>query len=143
MNLPSWLAGLTGANKFANNPETGFQANLGDLFQSAGHSMAQHYRGKGGTYGGNPLIEGLNAGPGLSTPIPAQPAETLSSILPAAPPIQESELPPVRNAQFPPESRRPALPQQTPIPENPWGQGAIGGIPLALLIQMGLGQGRR
>lgn len=47
MMLPGWLAGLTGASKFG-GPQG---ANLGDMFQAAGHSMAQHARGQGGTFG--------------------------------------------------------------------------------------------
>lgn len=47
MMLPGWLSALTGANKFG----TSAGANVGDMFQAAGHSLAQHYRGKGGEFG--------------------------------------------------------------------------------------------
>lgn len=164
MQLPNWLAAMTGANKFANNPANGFQATLGDMFQGAGHSMAQHYRGQGGTYGARPLIEGVNGGPGISTPIPlVQPEE------PGAPggglgalfgSIVGSELPPAQNAATPPgmelTSPPPAPPQpMSPSPMapsaitaslnggTPWGQGRqpvdpLAGLDLRSLMGTGL-----
>lgn len=153
MQLPNWLAGLTGANKFANNPLNGFQATLGDLGQSAVHSMLQHYRGKGGTYGGPAIIEGLNGGPGTATPIPeVMPTPSLASILPAKP-IEGSELAPVTSPLPPPPA--PPPPQMTPEARSAltaqlnggsaWGQQpgmtpapAATGIPLSLLLRLGL-----
>lgn len=140
--LPNWLAGLTGADKFANNPANGFGATLGDMAQAAGHSMAQHYRGKGGTYGGTPLIPGENVSPDL--------AASLASIIPGArgPEIAGSALPPVNNPTSQPEPA-PMSPQQISAITaglnggTPWGTtgplpGAAGQIPLSLLLQMGL-----
>jgi hypothetical protein len=159
MQLPSWLAGLTGADKFANNPANGFQANLGDLAQAAGHSLLQHYRGKGGTYGGNPIIEGLNGGPGTATPLPQPPAETLANILPSIGGISGGPLAPAENAQLPFAGAELIQENQPPAPapmdpqarsmltaalngggQQPWGQlpAALQGIPPALLLRMGL-----
>jgi hypothetical protein len=44
MQLPSWLANLTGATQFANNPANNFAPTFGDALQGIGHSMAEHYR---------------------------------------------------------------------------------------------------
>ena len=63
--LPSWITALTGADKFANNPENGFAPTWGDALQGIGHSLMQHYRGQGGTYGGPTLFGGVNAAPGM------------------------------------------------------------------------------
>lgn len=46
MQIPAWLAALTNANKFANNPANSFQPTLGDALQGIGSSMMQHYRGQ-------------------------------------------------------------------------------------------------
>lgn len=153
MQLPSWLAGLTGADKFANNPANGFAANLGDMAQAAGHSMLQHYRGKGGTYGGNPIIEGLNGGPGTATPIPQPAAETLPTIAPLGASINGGSLPSVQNPTVPP-GQADAGDQafldryaQQGFEGQPaaWGQAAptglpagLQGIPMSLLLRMGL-----
>lgn len=142
MQLPSWLAGLTGANKFANNPANGFRATLGDMGQAAAHSMLQHYRGQGGKYGGSPIIEGLNGGPGSATPFP-QPAPEVMPLAPGAssgPKIEGGLLPPVM----------PPAPVQVPSgpisPSGAWGQTApnpvgsgVAGLPLQLMLRMGLG----
>lgn len=48
MNIPPWLAALTGAGQFANNPANNFAPTFGDGLQGIGHSMMQHYRGQGG-----------------------------------------------------------------------------------------------
>lgn len=146
MNLPNWLAGLTGANRFANNPANGFRANLGDMAQAAGHSMLQHYRGKGGTYGGNPIIEGLNGGAGAATPIPKGEV-TMGQMRAPVAPIQVSALPPAANAQVP-FGMAPTGPAPAP---TAWGQAQrepevppmIGGIGLPLLLRMGLLGGPR
>lgn len=44
MQLPSWLAGLTGAKEFANNPANGNVPTWGDAMQGIGHSMMENYR---------------------------------------------------------------------------------------------------
>lgn len=59
----SWLSALTGGQNFANNPANGFQPTAGDHLQGIAHSMMQHYRGKGGEYGGPQLNPGVNASP--------------------------------------------------------------------------------
>lgn len=164
MQLPNWLAGLTGANKFANNPANGFAATFGDMLQGAGHSMAQHYRGEGGKYGGPSLIAGLNAN--LSTPASRPPAETLASVLPSLGPISGQGLAPLPGASGLDAAQPQVLPPPPPasLAPNPqlasalaaqlngggpsWGQSAPapaaapapGGIPLGLLLQLGLGR---
>lgn len=44
MTLPPWLAQLTGAGAFANNPANGFAPTFGDGLQGIGHSLMEHYR---------------------------------------------------------------------------------------------------
>ena len=139
MALPSWLAGLTGANKFANNPANGFAATFGDMAQAAGHSMAQHYRGKGGQYGGQPLVPGVNSPFGLSTKLDFAGPQTQ---------ITGGALPPVNNPAPQPEPMPMSAMQRSAITAGlnggtPWGtQGALPGqagqLPLGLLLQMAL-----
>ena len=74
MQLPNWLAGLTNARTFANNPENNFQPTFGDALQGIGNSMATHWqRNFGNPQTGNaqhgaaravPLETGIVAGPG-------------------------------------------------------------------------------
>lgn len=132
----SWLAGLTGADKFANNPANGFAATLGDFAQAAGHSMAQHYRGKGGTYGGPELVPGVNASPDMVQMLPTAPT--------AGPAIQGQALPAVNNSApaAEPAPISPAARSATTSGLNgasPWGvSGMAGQVPLSLLLQLGL-----
>lgn len=162
MQLPSWLAGLTGADKFANNPANGFSANIGDMMQAAGHSMAQHYRGKGGAYGGPEIIAGLNGSTGATDNYVRERNSSLAGILPGSsgPAITGGALAPAANAQPPlgaaapaemsPEARAAITARLNGAPA--WGQadptvgtgqpsalpGMAGQIPLGLLLQMGL-----
>lgn len=155
--LPNWLAGLTGADKFANNPANGFGATLGDMAQAAGHSMAQHYRGKGGTYGGPEIIAGLNGSTGATDNYVRERLSSLADILPGSsgPAITGEALPPAANAQPPLGMPAPAQTEMSPEARAAitarlngapaWGQGqpaalpgAAGQIPLSLLLQMGL-----
>lgn len=72
MQVPNWLAALTGARQFANNPANNYNPTLGDAFQGIGHSMMQHYRGQGGQPG-KPMAPQINGGPdGLTPAIVAQ-----------------------------------------------------------------------
>jgi hypothetical protein len=126
--LPAWLAGLTGADKFG----TAAGANLGDMFQAAGHSMAQHYRGKGGTFGAGQPGE---AGAATLAPFPPQMTDAPSAIaaLGSQPPITGGPLPPAADPRAVPQplaaSRNGgAMPQ----PAQPWGQ--ITNLPLGLLL---------
>jgi hypothetical protein len=134
MNIPNWLAGLTGANKFANNPANGFQATLGDLLQAGGHSILQHYRGNGGQYGGQKLEPGVNVGAGVN--LGRQPlAQALQGL---GRPVEGSALPPAQ-AQPQPMPLRPELSaeEQNAITARlngqPWGR-----LPLAALAATGL-----
>lgn len=43
MNIPPWLAGLTGANAYATNFANDFQPTVGDALQGIGSSMKRHY----------------------------------------------------------------------------------------------------
>lgn len=65
MAIPSWLANLTGANAFANNPANGFQPTFGDALQGIGHDMMQHYRGPQQSAGAVPAIAAPATGQGL------------------------------------------------------------------------------
>lgn len=137
MQLPSWLAGLTGADKFANNPANGFRATFGDMAQAAGHSIMQHYRGQGGKYGGPTLTPGVNANPSL--------ASVLSGLGPKTPAPQREaitggELPTVSNpspmAAQPEPVSNPAQAQAiTSLLNggNPWGR-----LPLNAIMMSGL-----
>jgi len=59
--IPSWLAALTGAQRFANNPANGFAPTLGDALQGIGSSMMQHYRGQAGAPEANLTTPSLGA----------------------------------------------------------------------------------
>lgn len=89
MNLPGWLANATGAARFAGPSGV---ANIGDLFQAAGHSMLQHYRGQGGKFaaggqaGDKPGVSPMLAGLGM--------------------PIEGSTLPMTQDVVLSPEERR-------------------------------------
>jgi hypothetical protein len=87
MAIPSWLASMTGAQAFANNPLNGFQPTMGDAMQGIGHSLAEHYRQGGlapAPAGTPPIVaptppSGLPMDPGMSVP-PAQPQVTLPPV---------------------------------------------------------------
>lgn len=54
MNIPPWLANMTGAWDQAKNPANGFMPTMGDALQGIGHSMATYAR-TGGPPGGADL----------------------------------------------------------------------------------------
>ena len=84
MQIPAWLAALTNANKFANNPANGFRPTLGDALQGIGSDMLRHYRG---------------------LPNPAAGMQRADAVAPAAPfpPPQALPLAQILGAQRPPQ----------------------------------------
>lgn len=62
--IPPWLAQITGAMQFANNPANSFQPTVGDAFQGIGHDMMEHFRAGSGQ---------ASPGTAANSPLPAQP----------------------------------------------------------------------
>lgn len=65
MAIPDWLAGLTNARQFANNPANNFQPTMGDALQGIGSSMATHWRRNFA----NPEAGTGQAGPAVGMPL--------------------------------------------------------------------------
>lgn len=97
MAIPSWLAALTGAGQFANNPANGFQPTFGDALQGIGHSMAEHYR-QGQNATSTPTPMPAPGAPG-GTPVGVMPPNWLAQyqdptkLLSVAPPLPIASLP--------------------------------------------------
>lgn len=68
MELPNWLAGLTNARTFANNPANNFQPTWGDALQGIGSSMKTHWNRNFA----NPQGAAPQGPQGQNSPVPLQ-----------------------------------------------------------------------
>lgn len=120
MMIPPWLANLTGANAFANNPANGFQPTMGDAAQGIGHDMMEHYRRQAATQDEALAPSGAQA-PGVPGGNPTAPVgPTLTPMNPA----------------FGPQ----ALAPQAPAGVSPWGLSLKQILPGLMGGPLGMGQ---
>lgn len=112
MQIPQWLAQMTGANAHALNFANDFQPTLGDALQGIGSSMKSHYlagqnQGQASPGGIGQILAGLGG-------VPPQGAEQTPALPPAQSvnprQIQGSPLAPVGNwtGPFDPRAQGPA-----------------------------------
>lgn len=112
MDIPSWLAHLTGANAFAADPIAAIlgdsKPTLGDAFQGIGHSLMENGRS---SFGNGPARPGVAAAPSMGALAHGITSPAGAPALGKVPGITAHSLPPV--VQPPPGTGFTPMPQLT------------------------------